>query len=68
MIKSLYNSILPQAGKYNLVGKLEMIQEEEDGSPALEGNFYSKTNLNYEVVHIFYSYRNSGFVVQVVVR
>jgi len=56
-VKTLYNSILPQSAKYNLVGKIEKVQMEQDGDKVLAGFFSPKTNLNFNQIEIYYDYR-----------
>jgi hypothetical protein len=62
-VKSLYNSLLPQCKKYELVGKIEKVQLEEDGDQVLLGSFSPKTNMNFEMLRIFYD--NRGVHVEV---
>ena len=57
LVKTLYNSILPLSAKQNLVGKIEKVQMEQDGDKVLVGFFYPKTNLNFDLVRIYYDNR-----------
>ena len=57
LVKTLYNSILPLSAKQNLVGKIDKVQMEEDGDKVLVGIFHPKTNLNYDLLQIYYDNR-----------
>lgn len=57
MVKKLYNSLQPQSTKFELVGRIEKVQMEQDGDKILVGFFSPKVNLNFDIVRIYYDYK-----------